>query len=292
MTPCITGCTQRGQHTTTCPDRCEHLAPARPGTPRPCPKGCTGDCKGCTPRPAEFGRLCAWCWQRLNGDIVDSPSLARYLWAVGHTDEKPTGDGRGGSDPSERSILSGALDALDGLHAMLASWARVILEEHPDGPRMTGPDQRGARTTTGTKRLDPTTFPHHDDEPTVWVRPAEVAGVHDPEATSRLVRWLLPQLAWCSRQEWAGEMRREIASVVRTTAARYPVTERTRAIPGVECPVCSRMSLVFDPPTPERHTTQVNCSTHGCGVIYTEEEFKLLTRRVLYEHDETERAAG
>jgi hypothetical protein len=210
----------------------------------------------------------------------------RYLWALGHSGETSTAELKVNSgDPSEQGVLHAALDALDGLHACLASWAHLILEEHPDGDRMAGPDDRGVRYTTTTKWIDPKVFPRLKGagEPLVYIRPPEVAGLCDPDATSRLVRWLLPQLRWCAEQEWAGVMRAEIADVVRTTAARFPVAERTRPIPGVPCPVCDRKALIFDPPTPERPTTQVNCGTRGCGVVFTQDEFRRLTLIVEWE---------
>lgn len=269
MSECLTGCTIRGQHRTDCETR-----DAKKDL-----------CKGCLPRPADHGRLCRWCWQRLNADVVDTPALARYLWAIARSGEKErAGVAIRGGDPAELAVLNAARDAFDGLHATLAAWAHLILEEHPNGPQMRGPDEAGVQRTATTKRIDRDRFPHYDDEPVVWLRPSEVAGARHPDATSRLVKWLLPWLTWCAEQEWAGEMRREVASVVRTTAARYPVEERTRDIPGVTCPVCEKASLVFDPPTPERHSTQVNCSTRGCGVVFTEDEFKRLTKIVEWEH--------
>lgn len=313
---CATGCTQRGKHLTTCTGRCQGC---RRSVERPHTKQCDDKartaakgratvpvgaeldpirppCTGCLPRPAEFGRLCAWCWQRLNADVVDAPALARYLWVVGHAGKSSApaddgGGGGGGSDPRTRSVIHPAVDALDGLHSCLASWVLVILDEHPEGRRMTGPDDTGVRRTRSTKQLDHATFPHLPDEPSVWIRPSEVAGVHDPQATANLVRWLLPHLAWCASRPWVGEMRDEVASVVRTTAAAFPVDERTRAIPGVTCPNCNHVSLVFDPPTQERHSTQVNCSTRGCGVIYSEDDFKRLTRIVEWEQKNPEAKA-
>lgn len=268
--PCACGCVLRGQHRTECADR--------------------EACKGCLPRPAQFGRLCAWDWQRLNADVVDAPALVRYLWALAHSGETGSAEVKvQGGDPSERGILHGALDAADGLHACLASWAHLILEEHPNGDHMAGPDDRGVRYTSTGKWLDPEVFPRYDGEPMVFIARPEVSGLHDPEATSRLVRWMLPLLGWCSAQEWAAEMRSEVADVVRTTAARFPVEERTRAIPGVTCPVCERVSLAFDPTTPERPTSQVNCTTRGCGVVFTEDEFKRLTGIVEWEHRQDER---
>lgn len=269
--PCISGCTVRGDHRTTCETRDAKVDP----------------CKGCLPRDAEFGRLCGWCWQRLNADVVDTPALVRYLWALAHSGETATVELKiHGGDLSEQGVIHGAVDAFDGLHACLASWAHLILEEHPDGARMAGPDERGVRSTGWSPAkvlaIDELAEPY-------YVGPT-VAGVREPEATSRLVRWLLPMLPWCAQQVWAAEMRREVADVVRTTAARFPVTERTRAIPGVTCPVCERVSLVFDPPTVERHSAQVDCTTRGCGVVFTQEEFKRLTGIIEWEHREDQPA--
>ena len=276
MTYCASGCTVRGRHLPDCADECDCRGRAE-GKHRP---KCDGTCRGCQPREAEYGRLCAWDWQRLNADVVDSPALVRYLWALGHSGETSTAElNVSGGDPSERSVLHPALDALDGLHACLSSWAHLILEEHPDGARMTGPDETGTRRTETVAVLDSEIA--RDYGP--YLRKGHVTAVRDPDATSRLVRWLLPQLRWCSEQDWAGEMRRDVADVVRTTAARFPVAERTRPIPGVPCPVCDRKALIFDPPTPERQSTQVNCGTRGCGVVFTQDEFRRLTLIVEWE---------
>jgi hypothetical protein len=256
---CVSRCRFRNRHVTTCAD---------------------DDCQGCEPRAAEFGQLCAWCWQRLNADVIDTPALARHLWAAAQPGITPPPSGRGAGDPAERSILSGALDALDHLHATLASWAHLILEEHPDSEHMAGPDERGTRRTLST-------VVEFEGQP--MIRRSTVAGVRDPEATSRLVRWLLPLLPWCAAREWAGEMRTEVATTVRTTLARYPVAERTRRVPGVTCPGCDLPALLYDPATTERPTVQVSCTNRSCGRIYSEVEFTRLVRIIEWEHAESER---
>jgi len=58
----------------------------------------------------------------------------------------------------------------------------------------------------------------------------------------------------------------------------------------VTCPVCERVSMVFDPPTAERHSAQVDCTTRGCGVVFTQEEFKRLTGIIEWEHREDQPA--
>lgn len=238
MTPCISGCTIRSQHETACEDR--------------------DTCKGCLPRSAEFGLLCPWCWQTLNGALVDAPGLIRHLREMadaGTKSAKPDAMIRGGADPAHGSVLSDAVNAADEVHASLASWVLLILEEHPNGAEMKGPDERGAWLTQyGT-----------------------VAGVKDPEATARLVRWLLPQLAWCAGQGWAGEMRREVGSMVRTTLARWPMEDvRERAIPATLCPRCDRASLTYTPPSVERAPFVVACRNPECGRVFSEDEWTRL----------------
>jgi len=254
MTACITGCTTRGRHLTTCETRDAEA----------------NRCRGCTPRDAEFGQLCAWDWQRLNADVIDAPELVRHLREMAQptAGAKPPSDGRGHGDPAESSVLSGAVDAADGVHATLAAWAHIILEEHPDRLGMRGPDERGAVITQQTLRRN---------EDGVYVQKATVWGIRDAEATARLVKWLLPLLGWCAAQEWAGEMRREIGDVVRTTMARWPIAEtRTRPLVDTLCPRCDHGSLVYTPPSAYRAPFVVACINPECGRIFTEDEWTRL----------------
>lgn len=281
LTPCIEGCTRHGKHL---PDCTGYAADG------------IDPCRGCQPRPAEFGLLCAFGWQRLNADVVDAPGLVRHLrdmaaiedeatigslppgrptmfeidgkWVpihLGHrslahlTSQtpglKPPSDTRSHLDPAEGAILSTAVDAADELHATLTSWAMLILEKHPHGSRMTGPDPRGAWLT----------------------QYGATAGIRDPEATARLVRWLLPLLPWCSEQEWAGEMRRELSEMIATTKARWPMDDtRTRPIRDTPCPRCDRIALTYTPPAVYRAPFVVACSNPECGRIFTEDEWERL----------------
>lgn len=235
--------------------------------------------------------MCRACFTGLTGDLVDAPYLVRHLLSDGATGPGlEAGASSGGRpDPAELSVLAGPVLAADDVHATLASWAHLVLEEHPVGRRMTGPDLAGSVITRQrARRFDPLEFPLVVGEPEVWVRPGEVAGVRDPEATARLVRWLLPWVPWCAEQYWAGEMRAEVARVVRTTWARWPAQERTRYVPDIACPACDRASLVFEPPTPARPVAQVSCSARACGHVMPEEGFALLVRIVQWEHEHAE----
>jgi hypothetical protein len=161
--------------------------------------------------------------------------------------------------------LSAAVDAADEVHAALASWAHLVIEEHPNGRQMVGPDERGVCITTSTL--------HHDADGT-YVTKATVWGIRDAESTARLVKWLLPWLPWCSEQDWAGEMRTELGSLLHTTRARWPEEDtRTRPVVGVLCTSCARSSLVYTPAPGERLPFRVACTHPECGRQYTEDEY-------------------
>lgn len=287
ITYCVVGCTVRGQHIEGC-DRDE--------------------CRGCQPRMADRGGLCAFCHQRLQTDVATIPDLVRHLRIIGapHAQVAPPSDGRAYRDPAEGSILPAAWTAADELHAMLASWALTILEEHPDGYRMVGPDEVGAwhtryGTTVGiqppglgsTVRNGRAPYIVHEirvapmadaqGEPILYlseIRPPEPTRVVD--ATSALVAWLTPLLDWCAGQEWAGVMREEVSAAVGTTSARWPtaaMVEPERPV-SMPCPRCEHMSLRYSPPSVERAPFKVSCSNPDCARIWTEDEWEWLVTMV------------
>lgn len=238
---CQAGCTIRGVHTDGCPG---------------------DDCKGCAPRTANHGQLCAWCYRRLEDDITTIPDLVRHLRVIGapHAQTAPPSDGRNYHDPAEGNILPAAWTAADELHAMLASWALLILEEHPNGRHMVGPDEAGAwHTRYGT-----------------------TVGIAHIRATTALVRWLIPILEWCAGQSWAAEMRKEVSAAVSTAAARWPtatMTEPDRPV-TMPCPRCELMSLRYSPPSVERAPFRVACTNPDCARIWTEDEWEWLVTMV------------
>lgn len=252
MTACVEGCSIRGQHRTTCETRDAEVDP----------------CTGCLPREAEFGNLCAFAWQRLNSDVIDAAPLVRHLRFLAEPDagRKPAGDGRSMGDPAWGSILSAAIGAADEVHMTLAGYAHLVLEEHPNGEHMAGPDEHGVwRSQDCWHVVDGASVP----------KPSTVAGIKgDAEATARLVKWLLPLLPWCSEQEWAGEMRRELSALIATTKARWPMEDtKTRGVAGVLCTSCGRASLVYTPTSGPRLPFHVACTHPQCGRVYTEAEY-------------------
>lgn len=263
-TACVRGCKIRGEHKTGCPGE---------------------DCWGCLPRRATDGLLCTACHCSLLRDLTAAPHLVEHLRTI----ERGQGESesvRGTREPPAPLSVAAA-SAADDLHAMLASWVLLIVEEHPG--RLTGPSLAGSRVTEATARrvsADPWSVQcatcgrwsvtsrrqaiaeagaHYDTTGhvvTVAMLPDEllwseasyitpsVAGAHDPAATRSLTSWLSRQVSWVEEQPWCAEMVREVTSTVATLLARYPEAERARAIPDLPCPKCQRLTLTYYPPEP------------------------------------------
>ena len=254
MSACDYGCTIRGQHQADCAG-CDH-------------RGHT-ECCGCLPRPAEYGRLCAWCWQRLCADIAEAPALIEHLHEVAEPNAgtKPPSDVKVYRDPAEGDLVSPAIDAADEIHALLASWALVVLEER-DGVEH-GPDQTGWWQSKTHTKTDP-------DTGDLYVSHRRAVGLrrNNADPTRRLIDWLHPHLPWLAQHELAGVIRQEIGALIGTTKARWPTTDyRTRHVPGVACARCKQHTLSYTPTTYYRAQFKVTCNNPDCGRIYTEDEW-------------------
>ena len=226
------------------------------------------------PREIAYGHFCSWCWQRLHADLIDAPTLVDYLRAVGNLNAaaKPlTSDPIYSGTPSEAEVDPGAWQAADEVHANLASWALLIIEEHPE--RLTGPNAN-TWMSVGRDDVDEVTGePYHSDP--------KPLGQHGTGGTSALVKWLLPLLPWVSTRSWAIDMRIEVSAIVRTTMARWPVAEtRTRNIPDVPCPRCDHLGLTYTPPSVHLAPFIVACSNPDCGRVFAEDEWSRLVALV------------
>lgn len=253
-TYCARGCTIRGQHLADCNG-------FAPNTVDPC--------RGCIPRPAEYGQLCAMDWQRLCGDVIDAARLVRHL-----RDDVADPDAAGGSapatdgprvyrDPAEGSVLSPAIGAADELHALLADIAAQIVDEHP--ARLTGPPEVGVWRSQQTLKHDP-------DTGDTYVVPSRVIGIRDATATEHLVAWLLPLLPWVAEHEWVVDVRHDLATLVRTTLARWPLEDRGRNVTA-PCPTCGHLGMHYQPPTVPNATPVVTCRNPDCARTLTEDEW-------------------
>lgn len=281
VTTCATGCRVRGEHLASCVGRCYgctrsvEVAHTKACTDRA--EKARGDrlgdtldvhrpCTGCVPRLAEPGsRLCAWCEQRLAADVATAPALVRHLLVMAEPDAgaKAPADGyTSGGDPSEGSVLSPAVNDADTLHALLAEYAALWLDEHPGSA---GPDETHAVRSKQTIR-----HTEHGD----YVRRSSVAGIRNAKATEDLVEWLLPRLPWLAAKPWAGEIRAELGQLVATLHARWPMDDtRERAIPGTPCPRCEQINLTYTPTAWFRAPFKVACQNPECGRIFTEDEW-------------------
>lgn len=228
-----------------------------------------------TPHTTEYGHLCAWCWGRLNHDLADTPDLTQYLRTLGtpNASARPlTTDPIHRGDPSENDPYPAPWHAADNLHADLASWAHLILEEHPQ--KLAGPHipLTVGRTDTDT---DPDTRQPYTSTP----RPAPHLG-----NTAALVEWIATHLAWAVEQDWAVDMRTELGATVSTLKAKWPTAEtQTRHVPDIPCPRCHRITLTYSPPVRYRAPFVVSCTNSDCNRIFSEDEWAefvyLTTRR-------------
>jgi hypothetical protein len=253
---CATGCTSLGRHLSSCdsPD---------------------DQCRGCMPREAVDGLLCARCWGNLQRDVRTAPSIVD--WIREHVIpsgqqalmQESTVKIRGPRTDSEGAFYIGlaspghsaegreplhasAVDDADELHAELASWALLILEQHPSA--------LNPRRPIGQRR-------NHAGE-VVGIMP-------DSDATTSVCKFLVTHLEWAAEQEWIGDMVTEIGKLVRTFLARYPQAERSRYLQDVRCPACERTSMTYTPPAWAGQDTLVQCDHHACGCIVPEKNFGL-----------------
>ena len=111
-TTCATGCRTTGRHLTD---------------------PCTTDCRGCEPRPATDGTLCAWCARRLRSALEDIPTLVAHLRDIGEPSAAapPASDGRAFTDPAESSVLPASWLFADEMMSTVHGWARIVEEERP-----------------------------------------------------------------------------------------------------------------------------------------------------------------
>ncbi|MDA8440474.1 MAG: hypothetical protein M0Z51_16670 [Propionibacterium sp.] len=216
VTYCASGCKVTGQHRGDCPGE---------------------TCKGCQPRQADHGTLCAWCAQRLAIDLAQVPALVAHLREIGkpYAQMQPASDSTAHTDPAETTVLPAAWLAADEMTSTIDSWAHVMLEEHPANLR------------------GPHAAPWHGD----------------------VVAWMLPHIDWILRQEWACEMRRELSRDVSTFKARWPTLDMTEPERHVTtpCPRCQMLSLTYAPPSFHRQPFKVSCSNPDCARVFSEDEW-------------------
>lgn len=186
---CIRGCKMYRQHLTDC----------------------EGDgCKGCLPRRAEHGLLCATCHRRFELMLTDAPTVDRWLTGnigagegqamdeIGQGKVKQHGKGDGSPAPLKVDIL----DTQQLLRDRLSIW----VDHHVEDSRVTGPAE------------------------------------HSVDADSKhLLRWL-PSITWW---DIVGDWWEELAEVFINAHALAPWRPVMRRVPGIPCPECAETNLAI-----------------------------------------------
>ena len=212
-------------------------------------------------------QVCAWHEKRLRHAISSCPTLVNHLRAQLEPGVKPV-------DPDQKHnntektppapIDVEALSAADDLHAALASWVLLVIEErHVRGPSWAGSDIRPA-----SKRRTPSGVIYDD---------ARVVGVKDQTATLELVRWVFPHVDWMLTREWAAAACTELPEQVATLKARWPMEQRPVYLP-VPCPECEHLSLRREPPSYAGAPVVITCQMIECGHIIAEDGFAWAAR--------------
>lgn len=269
VSDCLTGCKVRGEHKTECLVPCSEE----------CARRCREHCTGCRPHRSEEGSgVCKRCRERVSEAIPLIPKLVTW---IGTQDTPSTGSQRGPTDkPIMRTkkspplpFAADAVDAADALHALLASWCRIVVEERPGN--LTGPDLRGSvssrrvladdtgdiiglgvshapRHAAGRTRIDEQHLDRLDDDApglirvqvTNWTDRLDDKGqwgdadwVVESAPTQRAADWLMGQLDWALAQPFAGDLVREISEATWTTRRRWPI-EAEPIVAEAECFNC------------------------------------------------------
>lgn len=168
-----------------------------------------------------------------------------------------TGARSGGRTVHRTAPLPGRADTLNLLGP--AAWNDGITDPYGDGAA----DQHGPLSVTGVL--------------TPWVRLIAEHRRYNPPATlteQALAEWLAhpPLLAWAARQPWAGDLRDELAELMRTIRAITRLRPQRRPI-AQPCPRCESLMLVETD-----HQLYIECTLTGCGGLFTRPELALAAR--------------
>ena len=256
----------------------EHAVPRQHGPE--CPGG---DCPGCRVAVADHDRLvCRWHALATRDAVASCPDVVGHL--RDHvTPGAATGDDRGGTRDAPAPLSVAAVNAADDLHATLASWALLILEEHPGslhGPDWSGSDVRPASTrrlegdyvgrgllrryVPGPRQYDP-------------ARVAGLAAGRGSGPTRLVATWMLRHLDWALRQPWAGVLADELPAKVDGLRRQWPTSERPQHLPQ-PCPACQLKAVERRAPSCQGAPVTISCL--ACGHLIPEEHYGLMTRLV------------
>lgn len=297
---CATGCTVPRAHVALCVEPCMD----------DCSRRCRDHCRGCVPRRA-FGDLavCKACRSRVVEAIDLIPSLVTWITTQ---DAPSSGAASSSGDKIKRTKKApplpfsvAAVDAADALHAVLATWCQVIVDERPG--HLVGPDLRGsvhsrkvlADNTGDVIGLGVTHVPRHavgrsstservlekeDGDIPGYVRVQvtnwrdrldDKGGWGDPEfvieaaPTQRAADWLSVHLDWALAQPFAADLVREITDATWTARRRFPVDAEPK-VADAQCFECGNQLICHS--GDEGYSPDYICG--GCGQRYNEEQYK------------------
>lgn len=221
------------------------------------------DCRGCAPRLAAEGRLCARCAGRLVAALNDVVPLARHLRFLAEPSiQSPAGhSGGGGGVPGSKSLYAAQLDFVDQMSACVGTWALYVNE------RM----QRGRLISDMRLGLVGWHF-------TDLFSNNEVLRL-DAIALEEAMGFLIGARDFIMEQQWVADFF-EIVDWVDRGWRLWPWEEHTRLLP-LPCPACDSMSLAYRPPSFARMPAIVTCTLDECGKYWADREWTELVHQTL-----------
>lgn len=270
---CARGCIKLGRHVTDCEDR--------------------DACRGCFPRPAEFGSLCESCHLRLAQLLQQAPGQHSLLMSTllpasnldltAHTEARiPDGWRTSDAQSQIRAHASGStsspqegeplrlacLDVAQELADLLSTWVERLVDEHD----LHGP----ARLSTSAEgRGEPN-----------WKWSPMVGDFIDAGTPARFTvpsasRWLLAQIGTLNRMPGIADDMEVAFDIMARAHALAPWREQSKRLRGLPCPDCHRVSLqIFG------GEDCVRCTTPGCNKVISHGRYLLWAR--MYEAGEVE----
>jgi hypothetical protein len=251
---CVRGCTIARQHGSDCDDI---------------------DCTGCLARGTIDGTLvCDACTWRATHALAQAPGLVAHLRehiAPGSPTPGPDIKRTKGDSAPAPLNLNAVADA-DDLHAELASWVLLVLEEHPD--RLAGPAWRGSDIRPAAKR--------HTEWGAISYSEARVVGTRgDASDTRRVAQWLHIHQEWILGQPWVDDYVTAMPDRYWHTATRWPTEERAKYLP-TPCPDCDRLTLKRYPPTFAGGPVTIACTAADCRRVVPEDEYPIAGKVALH----------
>lgn len=227
LMPDVRSCTVLGEHRTWC----DGFARDRTG------RILDTECRGCVPRPAEFGHLCYSHIVRLDAALDVAPRLVGFMLEDGTNGIRDTNGGGGGGYESQWTLTESRVHASWVIAAFTNTTA--VLDGDADVD-LTFLDHRGG-LTPGARSADLRYVVGHVQAE----RDALITTVKGAEAAVRLT------------------------DVVHRAYVRFPLEETERRIAGIRCPKCAQARLLRRPPLMFRDDVVITCA--GCGHTESQE---------------------